>query len=492
MKQSDNAMALASLLSGICVVDPDFDREITHVCSDSRLVKAGSLFIAYKGGTSDARDYIPQAIEAGAQAILCESDSETDTTLLNQTPIFYHAKVRENIAKIAARFYHHPSRRIQITGVTGTNGKTSVTHFIASAFASLSQPCAVMGTVGNGLPNALTPATHTTPSAIELQQQLAQWLEQGIEKVAMEVSSHALSQSRTRHVEFHTAVFTNLTREHLDYHGTMEAYGQAKAKLFQQFGLQFAVLNVDDPFSEQLKAVIDSSIKVVTYGCQNSADVSAQDIAATPSGLQMTVVTPHGQAPLNVALFGRFNVYNLLASITTLICQGVDWKQAIDAHSALGGVSGRMELLQAPQKPAVIVDYAHTPDALANALSACRQHTSGKLWCVFGCGGDRDKGKRALMGEVACQYADHIIITDDNPRTEQPASIVSDIMTGVTEKDADAVIHDRRQAIELAIERAGPDDVILVAGKGHEDYQIIGQTRHSFSDQAVVKEIFAQ
>jgi UDP-N-acetylmuramoyl-L-alanyl-D-glutamate--2,6-diaminopimelate ligase len=456
---------------------------VTGLTSDSRRVNAGDVFVAYPGEHRDGRDFIPDAIAQGAAAVLWEPHGfnwKLDWQVANVAV----PGLRKSIGIVADEFYQNPSEKLWVIGVTGTNGKTSCSHWLAQAFSALGKKTAVIGTLGNGFPNALSAAINTTPDPILLHGMFADYLKQGAHAVAMEVSSHGLDQGRVSGVHFNVAVLTNLSRDHLDYHGDMENYAAAKRALFDWVGLEHAVLNVDDAFGHQVaQSLLDQGKSLLTYGIENG-DVRATDVRFSSSGLSMTVHTPQGAATIQANVVGRFNTYNVLAVLTTLLASGVSLPDAADAITQLKPVAGRMQQYGGHEKPLVVIDYAHTPDALEKVLSALRSQTAGRLVCVFGCGGDRDAGKRPLMGAVASQLADQVVITTDNPRSEIPAKIMDEILSGVS-GEADAV-EDRAKAIELAVARALPGDIVLVAGKGHEDYQEIAGVKYPFSDAKVV------
>lgn len=492
--------SLAFLLAGITLVDPEKDAEIYGLNIDSRLIKRGDLFIAYPGEHVDGRKFILQAIKAGASAILAEEDSTYNWPLLPRNVILLQVKdVRHKIGQIASKFYDHPSRYMHLTGVTGTNGKTSIAYLLSYAFNTLNlknSSCIYFGTLGTGFPNALQETSHTTLDAIHIQQYLANFSKKGVTHAALEVSSHALDQGRVAHVEFQTAVFTNLTRDHLDYHKTMEAYGEAKAKLFKQFGLKSAVINWDDAFGLRLYESLSENIFKIGYSLTNpNADIYVNNVLMTDAGTSGNIQTPWGEGILKTPLIGRFNLYNIMAVVGVL---GLSYplEKVLKCLESLPHVPGRMECIMSKKidkkLPLFVVDYAHTPDALQNVLLTARdlaQVRSGKLYCVFGCGGDRDNGKRPEMGKIAEKLADHIIITNDNPRTENDAKIAEEIVDGVANKRYLNVILDREKAIQHAFENAHENDVIVVAGKGHERYQIVGTEKHFFSDTEVCEKL---
>lgn len=451
---------------------------------DSRTVNKGDVFFAVPGMHVDGRLHIESAIAQGAAAVLFESNNDLEKiTLHQQTPIIPVKSLTKKISTIAGHFYHNPSAHLSVIGVTGTNGKTTTTQFIAQALSLTNSACGVMGTVGVGLSGALTPLSHTTPNAIDVQRYLAQLLQQGAKAVAMEVSSHGLDQHRVDGVQFHTALFTNLSRDHLDYHLNMEAYGQAKEKLFLHAELQRAVINFDDEFGLALAAKVAPKIPTYTYSVLSSkADIYSKNTLLNEQGIRAAVVTPWGEGELISPLLGQFNLSNLLGVLSVLCSYGYELNQGLDVLSKLTSVVGRMQRLGGDDQPLVVIDYAHTPDALANVLTTLRNHCIGKLWCVFGCGGDRDAGKRSLMGGVSEAYADVIVLTDDNPRFEESGKIINQILLGIKNKKSVLVKADRADAISYAISQASIDDMVLIAGKGHEQYQEVSGIKTPFSD----------
>ncbi|MDO9366891.1 MAG: UDP-N-acetylmuramoyl-L-alanyl-D-glutamate--2,6-diaminopimelate ligase [Methylotenera sp.] len=469
-----------------------FNQQFTSITSDSRQVKAGSLFLAYPGSHSDGRDYIAQAIQAGATAVAWDSRDfvwNPSWKISNVTV----DDLKNKVGEIAAEFYQFPSRKLGVIGVTGTNGKTSVSQWIAQALSTLGQKTAVIGTIGNGFVDAhemgLTEASNTTPDAILLQAMLADYLQHGADAVAMEVSSHGLHQGRVNGVEFDIAVLTNLTRDHLDYHETMQDYAAAKQQLFAWQGLGMAILNADDEFGQGVAASLKMQNKpLITYGLTHG-EVRGTALQLHQQGLTMQVATPQGDAVVNAPVLGRFNAYNVLAVLATLLAFDVSLPDAVTAIAKIKPVLGRMQQFGGGEKPLVVVDYAHTPDALENVLSTLREQVSGKLICVFGCGGDRDTGKRPLMGAVAVRLADNVIVTSDNPRSENPDHIIGQIVRGMTVLPV--IEPDRTSAIGRAIQLARKGDIVLVAGKGHENYQEISGVKAPFSDAAVAQEVLA-
>lgn len=477
-------MKLSDLLSDILEIPKHSDKNITGLALDSRQVQPGDLFFACKGTKLDGSQFINDALQKGAVAVL------TDATGYD-APVFTVPNLSHQIGSIASRFFANPSKKLRMIGITGTNGKTSCSHFIAAALSQVSKLCGVIGTLGNGLFGNIQPSTLTTPDAITLQKILAEFLEVGVKIVAMEVSSHSLDQGRVSGIHFEVGVFTNLTRDHLDYHPSMEAYGAAKKKLFEH--CKYAVINADDEFGRELLAS-DAHHCMFAYATQKHALPSsvpvilADRIHLDGNGVQAHVSTPWGEGHLHAALIGQFNLSNMLAVLTTLCLLKIPFATALNCLAQLKPVDGRMQALGGKNKPLVVVDYAHTPDALEKVLTALRAHCEGKLYCLFGCGGDRDRGKRPLMAKIAEKYADYIVVTDDNPRTENPTQIVADIMPGFTDTKKVIVQHDRSKAIQDIIQFAGPSDCVLIAGKGAETYQQIGHEKFPFSDVEKVKE----
>ena len=454
-----------------------------NLTSDSRGVKAGDIFMAWPGAVHDGRAHIAAAVEAGAAAVVWEPSDfawPSDVRVEN----FALAGLSRLAAAFAVEWYGDPSARLWAIGVTGTNGKTSCSHWIAEALTRVGRKTAIVGTLGNGLVHDLQGSRHTTPDAVTLQGLLAGFSEAGAEALAMEVSSHALDQGRVAGMHFDVAVLTNLSRDHLDYHGDMEAYAAAKSRLFTWPGLKAAVLNADDALGRRLAGEIKGRVpQVLTYG-MNQGDIRAEALQMDARGLAFTLVTPWGQATVRSPLLGRFNCENLLATAGALLASDVSLVQVAEQLEQLTPVAGRLQALPRESAcPLVVIDYAHTPDALEKVLATLRAITPGRLCCVFGCGGGRDRGKRPLMGAAVAQGADCAIVTSDNPRHEDPQTILDDILAAMPAGQRALV--DRGAAILAAIAEAGPDDVVLIAGKGHEDYQEIGGQRLPFSDAAV-------
>jgi UDP-N-acetylmuramoyl-L-alanyl-D-glutamate--2,6-diaminopimelate ligase len=457
------------------------------ITADSRRVERGDVFLAYPGGVHDGRAHIAHALHAGAAAVAWEPDGFAwDPTW--QVPHLPVADLKGKAAGLAATWYGQPSETLWMTGITGTNGKTSVSHWLAQAFTHLGRKTAAVGTLGNGFPGDMAAATHTTPDAVSLQGLLAHYRDAGATGVAMEVSSHGLDQGRVAGVAFDVAVLTNLSRDHLDYHGTMEAYAEAKARLFLWPGLKAAVVNADDELGAALAKEVRQA-RVISYGLQ-AGDLRAQ-LQADRLGLKLEIVSPWGNGRLESPLLGQFNGYNLLAALGALLAADVPLPDALAALATVRAAAGRMQTVEGfVGRPTVIVDFAHTPDALEKVLAALKPLTAGRLICVFGCGGGRDTGKRPLMGAAVAAGADQAFVTSDNPRNEEPAHIVADILAGMPGNQT--VILDRREAIHTAIAQAGPEDIVLLAGKGHEDYQEIHGVKRPFSDLAEARTALAQ
>jgi len=466
---------------------------LADLTADSRAVKMGSIFVAYPGTVLDGRQYIADAIARGAAAVLWERtgfswDERWPVANLGVT------NLRARISEIAGHVYGNPSETLWMAGVTGTNGKTSVSQWIAAALDALGRRSAVIGTLGNGLVGERVEAKNTTPDPIVLQRLLSEYLRRGARCAAMEVSSHGLHQGRVSGVKFDLAVFTNLTRDHLDYHGTMESYAEAKYGLFSARGLTHAVVNVDDEWGERFAGRLAASpLHVITYGTKPQARLRASEVRLSDSGVAFDVHGEWGEARVKAGVMGAFNVSNLLAVIGALLAAGIDLSSTVRAVSALQPVPGRVERVGGGTRPLVVIDYAHTPDALEKALTALRPAVAPghRLVCVFGCGGDRDPGKRPLMGQAAARLADHVVVTSDNPRSEDPHAIIGQILAGMPRERVEA-IEERQVAIFSAVHRARPGDVILLAGKGHETYQEIAGVRHPFSDREVATAALAE
>lgn len=468
------------------------DVEVSALTLDSRLVRPGMAFVALKGLSRDAREFIPAVIEAGASAVFAEKDENwPDCRVVAGVPVIVVERLDQYVGFMASRFHDEPSRHMKMLAVTGTNGKTSVSNLVAGALSRMGETAAVLGTIGNGLFGALERSTHTTLDAVSLQALLAGFRREGAQAVAMEASSHGLVQGRLNGTSVDVAIFTNLTRDHLDFHGDMESYAAAKEILFRWPGLRAAVLNADDPASQRYIKVLSKDVRCLRYSQlpETDADIRAVRVSPSLKGLSLHVAVPEGEFALDVPLLGRFNVSNILAVIGGLLAIGLPVSDIATALRGALPVPGRMESLIGAH-PTIVVDYAHTPDALEKVLSSLREHVAGRLICVFGCGGDRDPGKRPEMGAIAVRLSDEVIVTSDNPRSESVDRIIADIRAG-TGAFPVQVEPDRHVAIQRAVHMASAEDIVLVAGKGHEDYQEIAGVRHPFSDMQEVRAALA-
>lgn len=482
-------MNLSHLLSERYPLSLPADIAISRLVLDSRLVQPGDLFFALSGSALDGRQFIDEAIQKGACAILADG-ADSGFELRKNVPVIVIPSLKNHVGKLAATFYEHPANKMRMIGVTGTSGKTSCTQFMAALFHHLNLSAGVIGTLGNGLYGHYTESGLTTPDAITLQKTLAELAKAGAVFTTMEVSSHSLDQGRVNGIEFEVGVFTNLTRDHLDYHHTMEAYGAAKKKLFDQ--AKMAVINADDAFGREMLTEFKSRKNVLSYSTETTADVYAKTFQFLEDGLHADIVTPWGNATLHSRLVGQFNLSNLLAVITTLGLLDIPLAAVIEGIATLQPIAGRMQSLGGYEKPRVVVDYAHKPDALEKVLAALRAQCVGKLYCLFGCGGDRDPGKRPVMAQIAERYADLVMVTDDNPRHENSTDIIRDIMRGFINPSKVKVEPDRAKAIREIIACAGSGDCVLIAGKGAETYQQIGDIKKPFSDVDKVKEALSE
>ncbi|MFA6970938.1 MAG: UDP-N-acetylmuramoyl-L-alanyl-D-glutamate--2,6-diaminopimelate ligase [Gallionella sp.] len=482
---------------------------VTRLVTDSRTIKPGDTFVAYPGEKSDGRQFIAQAIAGGANAVIYEkhvAGGDAQNFVWDANWNIAHLAVsdlRHKAGWLADAVYGTPSEHLWMVGVTGTNGKTSTSHWIAQALNDAGRKCALIGTLGNGFVHALQASANTTPDAICLQGLLGEYLHNGAEAVAMEVSSHALAQGRVNGVRFDVALLTNLSRDHLDYHGDMERYAAAKRRLFDWQALKYAVINLDDAFGAELALQLrDQDVEVIAYGLSQAAlhlaerhgmrMVYGQLLEMSAQGMRLEINSSWGGCELNSQLVGKFNAANLLGALAVLLVSDISLGEAVQSLSKVMPVAGRMQKVGIEGQPTVVVDYAHTPDALEKVLLALREAClvsddapdAGRLICVFGCGGDRDRGKRAMMGLVAEKFADNCIVTSDNPRSEDPQHIINDVVSGMSANKHEIIV-DRAAAIARAIGQAQRGDIILIAGKGHEDYQEIKGVKHSFSDVEV-------
>ncbi|MGE8496188.1 MAG: UDP-N-acetylmuramoyl-L-alanyl-D-glutamate--2,6-diaminopimelate ligase [Pseudomonas sp.] len=454
---------------------------IRELTLDSRKVRPGDLFLAVPGTQQDGRVHIADAIARGAAAVAFEAENAAEMTASSAELVAIKGLAGQ-LSAIAGRFYGEPSRGVHLVGITGTNGKTSVSQLLAQALDLLGERCGIVGTLGNGFYNALELGRHTTPDPIGVQATLADLKKAGARAIAMEVSSHGLHQGRVAALAFDIAVFTNLSRDHLDYHGSMEAYSAAKAALFAWSGLRCRVINLDDAFGRQL-AQDEHDSRLISYSLEDAdAYLYCRDAQFDDLGVRATLVTPRGEGSLRSSLLGRFNLSNLLAVVGALLAMDYPLDEILKVLPNLQGPIGRMQRLGGHGKPLVVVDYAHTPDALEKVLEALRPHVQGRLLCLFGCGGDRDRGKRPLMAGVVERLADAVLVTDDNPRSESPAQIFDDIRAGFASAQSVRFVHGRGNAIAQLIAESTAEDVLVLAGKGHEDYQEVNGVRQPFSD----------
>lgn len=462
---------------------------VRDIYLDSRRVGSGDVFIALAGRSVDGRSYIPQAIAQGASAVLLERGGATAELAGFGVPLLEIEGLASRLPLLAGRFYGLAEAGIQVLGVTGTNGKTTVTSVLAQLLGALGEPCGTIGTLGWSLGGVRHATGMTTPDEISIARILRRMADAGARYAAMEVSSHGLAQGRVAQLSFAAAVFTNLTRDHLDYHGTMVEYGAAKRRLFTA-AMPLGVFNIDDTYGAQLYADRRLCQARLAYSLDDpAADVYCREVRFDASGASGWLVTPWGEAPFELALIGDFNVQNALACVAVLGGLGFDLQRIVAALPGIRGAPGRVEVVNGGG-PLVVVDYAHTPDALASVLRAVRRHTRGELRVVFGCGGDRDRGKRPLMGEVAAQLADRIVLTSDNPRSEAPEAIIAEILEGIGQRDRVSIEADRAAAIRMALADAKPADAVLVAGKGHEDYQEVAGVRRPFNDAACISQFY--
>lgn len=468
--------------------------EITGIHYDSRQVKPGYLFVCIKGFNTDGHRYIGDAKINGATAALVETTEHVPEGM----SWVRVTDTRKALATVAADFYGKPSERLRVVGVTGTNGKTTTTHLIESILQQSGKNVGLLGTITNRIKGKAFPASRTTPESLDLQRFLSMMVEEGVEYAVMEVSSHALDLERVRQCYFDAAVFTNLTQDHLDYHMDLDDYMRAKGRLFASLGSGpktgpiYAVINVDDPYRDYF--INQTRVPVITYGLSTTAQVRACNVKVKPEGAQFTVKYEGGNFSLTLRLTGMFSVYNALAACAVALREGVSPDIIVKALENVRGVPGRFESVDCGQNFTVIVDYAHTPDSLENVLRTAREVTKGRIITVFGCGGDRDRLKRPLMGEVAGKFSDYCIVTSDNPRSEEPEQIIAEIEPGIKRTNCAAyqVVADRRQAIETALNLAQPGDLLLIAGKGHETYQEIQGQVFPFDDRQVVREILGR
>ncbi len=487
-------MNLRSILEGLSVqqqVGPA-DATITGVAYDSRKVEPGFLFVCVRGFQQDAHQFIPDALQRGAAAIIAEEAAAVPAQ--PPVPFLVVPNGRRALATVSRNFHQAPSRKLRLVGITGTNGKTTTTYMIRHILHQAGQPTGVIGTLGALIGDRPVPLDRTTPEAPDLDRLLTAMVQEGIRDCAMEVSSHAIALHRVRELEFDVGVFTNLTQDHLDFHHDLEDYRAAKMELFCELPIRSTkaftgIINADDPSAPWFLQAAHG--RTLTYGLSADAQVRGADAQASPGGIVYRCLTDAGEREIRLAVGGFFNVYNSLGAIAACLALGLSLDAIADALNGFTGVPGRFEAVPSAQEFTVIVDYAHTPDGIANVLQSARALQPRRLVVVFGCGGDRDKGKRPKMGALAAELADRVFVTSDNPRSEDPGAIIADILAGIP-AEARAKVStepDRRAAIEAAIRDAAKDDLIVIAGKGHEDYQIFADRTIHFSDREVAAEI---
>lgn len=474
------------------------DVTVTQIAYDSRRVEPGGLFVAIRGFRQDGHFFLPEALARGARAVV------VDRPEVSVPPGIVKIVVpdsRQALPDLAAAFFGYPSRRLRVVGVTGTNGKTTTTFMSEAIFRAAGHKTGLIGTVENHVGDEVLPVERTTPESLDVEELFHRMTEAGVSHAVMEVSSHALELGRVKNVEFDVAVFTNLTQDHLDFHQTLDNYRRAKARLFEQLGRPgaktgpcTAVINADDPSGEAMRRA--TSARILTYGVREPADIRAEDVDVQAQGVAFTLRAPNGTERIKLRFTGLFSVYNALAACGVGLAEGISLATIKTALEGLAGVPGRFELVQEGQDFAVIVDYAHTPDGLENILRTAKEFARGRIILVFGCGGDRDRTKRPIMGRLAVRYADRVFITSDNPRSEDPLAIIREIEAGARAEEGAtgkySLIPDRREAIREALAEARPDDVVLIAGKGHETYQIIGDRTLPFDDRQVAREFLRE
>lgn len=488
-------MKLEELIENLLVVHSNHlqkDVEIISITQDTRKVVPGSLFICLKGAHVDGHTLVKDALEKGAVAIVAEKEIPEKDLLGKHVSLIYVPKTTKALAQLANTFYNHPSSKLNLIGVTGTNGKTTVTHLISHIFKEAGRNTGLIGTMYNQINEEIIPTVNTTPDALTLQNLFHEMVEKKVSTVAMEVSSHALALGRVWGSNFSTAVFTNLTQDHLDFHGTMENYFQAKSLLFSQMGNSYetkknAVINIDDPKGEELLPV--TPYNIYTYGIKGKGVIQGKNIQVTSSGTNFDLQVKEEVYPVKSHLIGEFNVYNMLAAFGAAYANGLSPEEIIQTLENYQGTKGRFEKVPGTKELTVIVDYAHTPDGLENVLKEAQKIKTSKLICVVGAGGDRDKKKRPIMADIAVKYSDQVVFTSDNPRTEDPNEILKDMTDHLSEANYVKVV-DRKEGIKTALDLASGQDIVLIAGKGHENYQIIGEVKHHFDDLEEVQHYF--
>ena len=499
MIDTTEGVPLARLFEGLADCSSCSQTRVRGISINSRKTRPGDLFLACHGTKTSGVHYIREAINAGAIAVAAEADAGA-ALFTNEIPVVPVYGLRNNAGIITARFYDHPSAKMNVVGITGTNGKTSVSCFIAQVLSDDSNhKVGLIGTLGYGPYARLISGSNTTPDPVVLQQTLAEFFRKGIDTVIMEVTSIGLDQGRVAGVDFNIGILTNLTTDHLDYHGDMHTYAEAKKQLFTSHDLSHAIINIDDDYGRKLCSELGNSVAIIGYGLVGSLSATtgkapeSSDVLATfeetQKGMTLDIKSPWGRGELNAGISGRYNAYNLLASLAALCLMDMPFEQVIEQLSRITPVPGRLEKFGGNGNPLVYVDYAHTPDALEHVLKFLKGKCSGRLVCVFGCGGNRDRSKRPEMGAIAEAYADQVILTSDNPRDEEPEVIINEILAGITDKGRVRMQPDRNEAITTAIQSTASGDTVLVAGKGHETYQEIAGHRYPFSDRQLVRKL---
>ncbi len=483
---------LRDILKGVDIISPTSikDVEISGIADHSRQVKNNFLFAAVEGLKFDGRSFIDEALARGAKAVVYNPENLDLQSLKKKEAIFIEIKdMQKSLAKIADNFYLHPSSRIKVVGITGTNGKTTITYLIESIIKSCGFKCGVIGTINYRFGDRIIPAANTTPGTIQLQELIYSMGKEGLDYLAMEVSSHGLEQGRVLGIDFKTGIFTNITMDHLDYHKTFESYFNAKARLFENLSpSSWAVINMDDAYGKKL--LMRTNANTITYAIDTPADVEARDISSGISGSRFTIISPHGKIDVKTPLIGKHNIYNILAAVSFAVSEKIDLNLIKEGIESVESIPGRLEPIDIEHPFKVFVDYAHTDDALKNILLSARPLCKGRIILVFGCGGDRCRNKRPLMGKVASELADYVIVTTDNPRSEEPESIIKEIEHGFLNNfNKYRVVLDRYAAIKEAICLAGEGDIVIIAGKGHEAYQVFKNTTIPFDDRSVVKQV---
>ncbi|WP_427338494.1 UDP-N-acetylmuramoyl-L-alanyl-D-glutamate--2,6-diaminopimelate ligase [Caloranaerobacter sp. DY30410] len=484
-------MKLTDLINGLEIekYSGDLDMEISKIVYDSRKAVNGCVFVAIEGYKTDGHNYISQAISNGAKVVILQKDINIPENIVK----ILVKDTRCALARISSNYYKNPSRKLELIGITGTNGKTTTTYLIKSILEMVGKNVGVIGTIGNVINDKVIKAKNTTPESLDLQEIFNHMVETNIDSCVMEVSSHSLELKRVEYCDFNVGIFTNLTPEHLDFHKDLQSYMEAKVKLFYKTR-DYNIINADDEYGKKIKSIIQElKTPILTYGIESEADITAHNIEIYASGVKFDLITPNGSIDIRLNIPGKFSVYNALAAASCGIAFNIKLEDIKKGLEAVRGVKGRFEVIPTNTDFSVIIDYAHTPDGFKNVLSTIDQFAKGRKIIVFGCGGDRDKTKRPKMGEIASHYCDICIITNDNPRTENPTEIINDILKGINNEECEyVVIEDRREAIRYALEIARKDDVILLAGKGHETYQIVGNEVLPFDEKKIVLEILGE